>query len=106
MRSIRVELRFKIDEHRTTRRELLIGDGLLEFCVAFVHLGVECRSIKFLPRHRKLVDEREVKTAETLDGSIASGFRERRRPTTRNEDRGGTEENISRHKRRIHMAVL
>src|SRR6266566_336018 len=106
MRSVSIELRFKIDEHRTTRRKLLIGDGLLKFCVAFVHLGVECRSIKFLPRYSKLVDEREVKTAEALDGGIASGFRERRRAATRKEDRGGTEENISRHKRRIHMAVL
>src|SRR6476620_6297374 len=106
MRSISVELCLKIDKHRTTRGEFLIGDGLLKFCVAFVHLGVERRGVKFLPRYGKLVDKREMKIAETLDGSIASGFRERRGAATRNEDCGGTEENISRHKRRFHMAVL
>ena len=74
MRSISVELRFKIDKHRTTRGEFLIGDGLLKFCVAFVDLGVECGGVKFLPRYGKLVDEREVKTAQAFDGSIASGF--------------------------------
>jgi len=47
-----------------------------------------------------------VKTAEAFDGSVASGFRERRGAATRNEDCGGTEENISRYKRRLHMAVL
>ena len=74
MRSISVELRFKIDKHRTTRREFLIGDGLLKFCVAFVDLGVERGGIKFLPRYGKLVDERKVKTTKTLDGSVASAF--------------------------------
>jgi hypothetical protein len=106
MRSISVELRFKIDKHRTTRGKFLIRDGLLKFCVALVHLGVECGGVKLLPRYGKLVDEREVKTAKALYGSIASGFRERRGAATRNEDCGGTEENISRHKRRIHMAIL
>src|SRR6476646_11326285 len=106
MRSISIELRFKIDKHRTTRREFLIGDGLLKFCVAFVHFGVECSGVEFFARNSKLGDEREMKIAETLDGSVASGFRERRGAATRNEDCGGTEENISRHKRRIHMAVL
>src|SRR3954467_8143644 len=106
MRSISIELRFKIDKDRTTRGEFLIGDGLLEFGVAFVDLGIECGGVKFLPGYGKLIDEREVKTAEALDGSIASGFCERRRAATRYEDRGGTDKNISRHKRRIHMAVL
>src|SRR6476619_7123811 len=106
MRSISVELRLKIDKHRTTRGEFLIGDGLLKFCVAFVDFGVECGGVKFLPGYSKLVDEREVKTAKALYGSIASGFRERCGAATRNEDCGGTEENISRHKRRIHIAVL
>src|SRR6266480_5858745 len=106
MRSISVELRLKIDKHRTTRGEFLIGDGLLKFCVAFVDLGVECGGVKFLPGYGKLINEREVKTAEAFDGSIASGFGERRRAATRKEDRGSTEENISRHKSRIHMAVL
>src|SRR6476619_733014 len=106
MRSISVELRFKIDKHRTARCEFLIGDGLLKFCVAFVDLGVECGGIKFLSGYSKLVDEREVKTAKALYGSIASGFRERRGAATRNEDCGGADENISRHKRRIHMAIL
>src|SRR6266508_621616 len=106
MRSISVELGFEIDEDWATRRELLIGDGLLKFRVAFVHLGVECGGVKFLPGYGKLVDEREVKTAEAFDGNIAPGFRERRSAATGNEDCGGIEENISRHKRRIHMAVL
>src|SRR6476620_11381373 len=106
MLSISIELRLKIDKHRTTRGEFLIGDGLLKFCVAFVHLGVERRGVKFLPGYRKLINEREVKIAEAFDGSVASGFRERRGAATRNEDCGDTEENISRHKRRIHMAVL
>src|SRR5882757_7468705 len=104
MRSISVELRLKIDKHRTTRGEFLIGDGLLKFCVAFVDLGVECVGVKFLPGYGKLANEREVKTAEAFDGSVASGFRERRGAATRNEDCGGTEENISRYKRRLHMA--
>ena len=64
MRSISVELRFKIDKHRTTRSEFIIGDGLLKFCIAFVHFGVECGGVKFLPWYGKLVDEREVKTAK------------------------------------------
>ena len=106
VRSISVKLRFKIDKHRTTRSEFIVGDGLLKFCITLVHFGVECRGVKFLPWYGKLVDEREVKTAEFLDGSIASAFRERRGAATRNEDRGGTEENISRHKRRIHMEIL
>src|SRR6478736_2842106 len=104
MRSISVELRLKIDKHRTTRSEFLIGDGLLKFCVAFVHLGVEFGCVKFLPGYGKLVNEREVKTAKAFDGGIASGFRESCGAAARNEDCGGTEENISRHKRRIHMA--
>src|SRR5215208_3539294 len=106
MHSISIELCFKIDKHRTTRSEFVIGDGLLKFCVAFVYLGIERRGVKLLPGYRKLVDEREVKTAEAFDGGIASRFRERRGAATRNEDCGSTEKNISRHKRRIHMAVL
>src|SRR4026209_973150 len=97
MRSISVELRFKINKHRTTRSEFLIGDGLLKFSVALVHFGVECRGVKFLSGYGKLVDEREVETAEAFDGSIASGFRERRGAATRNEDCGSTDEDISRH---------
>src|SRR5262249_23875788 len=103
MRSISLELRFKIDKHRTARGEFIVGDGLLKFRVALVHFGVECGGVKFLPGHRKLVDEREVKTAKALNGGIASGFRKSRGAATRNEDRGGIEEKISRHKRRIHM---
>src|SRR5262245_17044239 len=103
MCSISVKLCFKIDKHRTTRSELVIGDSLLKFCVALVHFGVECSGVKFLPGYGKLVDEREVKTAEALYGGIASAFRERRGAATRNENRGGTEQNISRHKRRFHM---
>src|SRR3954451_12258789 len=95
MRSISVELRFEIHKHRTTRGEFFIGNGLLKFCVAFIDLGVERGGVKFLARHGKLVDEREVKTAEALNGRVASAFRERRCAATRNENRGGTEENIS-----------
>src|SRR5262249_32688666 len=103
MRSISVELRFKIDEHRTARGEFVIGDGLLKFRVALVDFGIECGGVKFFPGYRKLVDERQVKIAQALYGGIASAFRKSRGAATRNEDRGGAEENISRHKRRIHM---
>src|SRR5882757_9542746 len=106
MRSISVELRLKIDKHRTTRGELLIGDGLLKFCIAFVHLGVECGGVKFLSGYGKLIDEREVKAAKAFDGGVASGFRESCGAATRNENCGGIEESISRDKCRIHMAVL
>src|SRR6478735_1924186 len=106
MCSISVELRFKIDKHRTTRGELIIGDGLLKLCVAFVDLRVECGRVKFLPGYGKLVDERGMKTAKAFDGSVASAFGERRGAATRNEDCDSTEENISRHNHRIHMAVL
>ena len=106
MRSISIELRFKIDKDRTARGEFLVGDGLLKFCVAFVNFGVECGGVKFLPGYGKLVDERKVKTAESFDGSVASAFRECRSATTRDEDCGSTQQNISRHKRRFHMAVL
>jgi len=88
MRSISVELRFKIHKHRTTRGEFVIGDSLLKFCVTLAHFGVECGGVKFLPGYGKLVDEREVKTAEAFYGGIASAFRERRGAATRNEDRG------------------
>jgi len=106
MRSISVELSFEIDEDRTTRGEFLIGDGLLKLCVAFVHFRGERSSVEFFTRHSKLVDKGKFEIAQAFDGGIASGFRERRRAATRNEDCGSTEENTSRHKRRIHMAVL
>ena len=73
MRSISVELSFQIPEDRTTRGEFLIGDGLLKFCIAFVDLGVECGGVKFLPGYGKLINEREVKTAEAFNGRVASG---------------------------------
>src|SRR5512132_4239059 len=106
MRSISVELSFQIDEDRTTRGEFLIGDGLLKFCVAFVHFCGERSGVEFFTRHSKLVDKGNFKVAQAFDGGIASGFRKSRGAATRNEDCGSTEENISRHKRRIHMAVL
>src|SRR4029077_3424627 len=106
MCSISVELSFQIDEDRTTRGEFLIGDGLLKFCVAFVHLRVERSGIELFARHSEFVNESKLKIAQAFDGGIASGFGKRRGAATRNEDCGGTEENISRHKRRIHMAVL
>src|SRR6478735_2912245 len=106
MRSISIELRFKIDKHRASRGEFLVGNGLLKFCVAFIDLGVESGGVKFLPRNSKLVDKREVKTAKAFDGGVASAFREGRSAATGDEDRGSTEENIARHKGRIHMAVL
>src|SRR5467141_3451080 len=104
MRSISIELSFQINEDRTTRGEFLIGDGLLKFCVAFVHFGAECRGVKFFARHSKLVDKGELEIAQAFDRGIASGFGKRRGAATRNEDCGGTEENISRHKRRIHIS--
>ena len=106
MRSISVELSFEIDEDRTARGEFLIGDGLLKLCVAFVHFRGERSGVEFFARHSKLVDKGKLKIAQAFDRGIASGFGERRGAATRNEDCGGTEENISRHKRRIHMAVL
>ena len=63
MRSISVELSFEIDEHRTTGGEFLIGDGLLELCVAFVHFRGERSSVEFFTRHSKLVDEGKFKVA-------------------------------------------
>jgi hypothetical protein len=106
MRSISVELRFKIDKHRTTRREFVIGNSLLKFCVALIHFGVERGGVKFLPGYGKLVDERQVKTAEAFYGGIASAFRERRGAAARNEDRGSAEKNISSKQCRIHIVVL
>src|SRR5215216_1025361 len=106
MRSISVELRFEIHKHRTARSEFLIGNGLLKFCVSFVDLGVECGGVKLLARHGKLVNEREVKTAEAFDGSVTSALGERRSAATRNEYCGSAEENISRQRRRFHVAVL
>ena len=71
MRSIRVELSFQIPEDRTTRGEFLIGDGLLKFCVAFVHLRVERSGIELFARHSKLVDKGEFKIAQAFDRGIA-----------------------------------
>src|SRR5678815_3589233 len=99
MRSISVELSFQIDEDRTARGEFLIGDGLLKFCVAFVHLRVERSGVEFFARHSKLVDKAKLEIAQAFDGGIASGFGKRRGAATGNEDCGGTDENISRHKR-------
>src|SRR3954468_9423203 len=98
MRSISVELRFEIHKHRTTRSEFLIGNGLLKFCISFVDLGVKCGGVKFLARHGKLVNEREVKTAEAFDGRVASALGERRGAATRDEHCGNAEENISEDK--------
>jgi len=85
---------------------LIIGDGLLKFCIAFIDLRVKRGGVKFFPGYGELVDESEVKTAESFDGSVASGFRECGSAATRNEDCGSTQQNISRHKRRFHMAVF
>ncbi|PYI74059.1 MAG: hypothetical protein DMF08_01235 [Verrucomicrobia bacterium] len=71
MRSISVELSFQIPEDRTTRGEFLIGDGLLKFCVAFVHLRVERSGSEFFARHSKLVDKGEFKIAQAFDHGIA-----------------------------------
>ena len=96
MRSISVELSFQIPEDRTTRGEFLIGDGLLKFCVAFVHRRVERSGIEFFARHSKLVDKGEFKIAQAFDRGIASGFGKRCRATTRDENYIGAEENVSR----------
>src|SRR6266404_6891322 len=104
MRSISVELSFEIDEDRTSRGEFLIGDSLLKLCVAFVRFRGERSGVEFFTRHGKLVDKGELEIAQAFDGGIASGFCKRRGAATRNEDCGGTEENISRHKRRIHIS--
>jgi hypothetical protein len=106
IRSISVELSLQIVEDRTTRSEFLIGDGPLKLCVAFVHLRVERSGVEFFARNSKLVDKGKLEIAQAFDRGIASGFGKRRRAATRNEDCGGTEENISRHKLRVHMAVL
>src|SRR5262245_48016706 len=99
---ISVEYRFEFDKLLTHGGEFIVGDGLLKSRVAVVYFGVACGCVEFLPGYGKLVDERELKTAEALYGGIASAFRERRSAATRNEDRGSTEQNISRNKRRIH----
>src|SRR4029077_20499686 len=106
MGSISVELSFQIDEDRTTRGKFLIGDGLLKFCVAFIHLRVERSGFKFFARHSKLVNKGQLKIAQAFDRGIASGFGKRRGAATSNEDCDGKEQNISRHKRRIHMGSL
>jgi hypothetical protein len=49
VRSVSIELAFQIDEDRTTCGEFLIGDGLLKFCVAFVHFRVERGGINSFP---------------------------------------------------------
>src|SRR6188508_1193607 len=95
MRSISIELRFKIDKHRTTRGESLVGNRLLKFCVAFVDLGVECSGVKFLSGHSKFVDEREVKTAKAFDGGVASAFREGRGAATDHGNGHRAEERVS-----------
>src|SRR4029077_1047633 len=84
MRSISVELSLQIDEDRTTRGEFLIGDGLLKFCVAFVHLRVERSGIELFARHSEFVNESKLKIAQAFDGGIASGFGKRRGAATRN----------------------
>src|SRR4029077_11084646 len=106
MRSVSVELSFQIDEDRTTRSEFFIGDGLLKFCVAFVHLRVERSCVEFFARHGKLVNKGQLKIAQTFDRGIASGFGKRRGAATSNEDCDRKEQNISRQKLRIHMSVL
>src|SRR5262245_28839871 len=95
MRSISVKLRFKVNKHRATGGEFIVGNSLLEFCVALVDFGVKCGGIKFLPGHCKLVDECEMKTAETFDRSVAAAFRESRRAATHKEKCSGAEESIS-----------
>src|ERR1700752_2920639 len=84
MRSISVELCFKINKYRTTRGEFLIGDGLLKHGIALVYLGVECGCVKFFPGHRKFVDKRKMKTAQAFYRGIASAFRKSRGAATRN----------------------
>src|SRR5262245_34685562 len=95
MRSVSIELSLQIDEHRTTRGEFLIGDGLLKFCVPFVHLRVKCSGVEFFARHSKLVDKGELKIAQAFDRGVASAFRESRRAATRNEKYGNVEQDIS-----------
>jgi hypothetical protein len=105
MRSISVELRFKIDKHRATRSEFFVGDGLLKFCVTFVHFGVECSGVELFARHSEFVNERKIKTAEAFDSSVTSGFSERRGAATGHDYCGGTEGNVSRNKPQTHTAV-
>ena len=95
MRSVSIELRFQIDEHRATCRKLLICDGLLKFRVTFVHLRVERGGVEFLARHSKLVDERQFKVTQAFNCGVASAFTECRGAATRDQQRGGAEESIS-----------
>ncbi len=71
------------------------GDGLLKFCVAFVHLGVERGGVETFAGHGELVDKRELKTAQAFDPSIASGLMDSRSAATRDGDCGSAEERVS-----------
>jgi hypothetical protein len=95
MRCVGIELRLEIDQNRTTRRELLICNGLLKFGVSFIHFCIERRGIETFLWHGELVDKRKMKTAQAFDLRIASGFGKGRSAATRNDDRGSAQEKIS-----------
>src|SRR4029077_18051680 len=107
---IGVELRFEIDQHWPTRGEFLIGNGLLKFRVARVYFGVENGGVEAFAWHGEVVDEREVKTAQTFDRGIASSFAKSRGAAARDEECGSAEEGISHNDIlggiRIHKAPL
>src|SRR4029077_1449713 len=92
---IGVELRFEIDQHWPTRGEFLIGNGLLKFRVARVYFGVENGGVEAFAWHGEVVDEREVKTAQTFDRGIASSFAKSRGAAARDHDCDSAEESVS-----------
>jgi hypothetical protein len=80
---VSIELCFQIDQNRTARCEFLIGDRLLKFRVAFVHLRVKRGGIKSLFGHGEFVNESEMKAAQAFNLRVAAGFGESRSATAR-----------------------
>jgi len=67
----------------------------LKLCVALIHPGVECGGIKTFSGYGKLIDKREFEISQAFDLRIAPGFAESRGTTTRDEDCGSREEQVS-----------
>ena len=95
MGSIGVELSFKIDQHGTPRGELLVGNGVLKFCVPLIHSGVESGGVEAFSGHRELVDKREFKIPEAFNLCVASGLVESCSATTGDGNCRGVEEQVS-----------
>jgi hypothetical protein len=94
MRCISIELPLEIDQDWPTRREFVIGNGLLKLCVAFVHFGVKRRGVKMFARHSELLDKCEFKISQAFDLRVASRFAESRGTATRDGNRRSAKEYI------------